>query len=273
MLMGTRGGLEPLCINPSRAFTKSDNPAKLMKEIRDFSTNSSRATVESPPSCYPANTQLPPNNQAPLVNRVDAYTEFTPDHEAAFRSLLEDTKELSVHGEPLTTRSPSERVNYLLLLWYFLKGNEDIYMQMNSIAMDFVQPAIVHRIVAAMQEKNPCGYEIHCVDSGSCFAADLHGPGDECLEEKDVQRLLRSIGEMRIFHWKTRYNFFYFLFIMAKSLLLYAFTTTPSSKPKEKPREDKEDSEETPSAAGSKAASKDSTPAIIPSASGSRTSQ
>merc|ERR1740117_637789 len=182
--MGSRGNrtnvasgtkvLEPLCLNPSTPASRTDDAVELLNALKQFTLKTSDVTRMQVPTCYPPQTELPPNHVAPLVTRLDAFLTFTRQHQIEKEDILWGQKKGFVHGEPLTVRSDAERVNYLLLLWYFLKGNSHVYKEINMINMDHVHPTLVHRIIAAQQNEPECGYVAYCKDTGSCFTADLH---------------------------------------------------------------------------------------------------
>eukprot|EP00929_Paragymnodinium_shiwhaense_P000737 TRINITY_DN100973_c0_g1_i1.p1 TRINITY_DN100973_c0_g1~~TRINITY_DN100973_c0_g1_i1.p1 ORF type:complete len:872 (-),score=199.66 TRINITY_DN100973_c0_g1_i1:76-2691(-) len=248
MMYGTRPGtsevpttsrnakkvMEPLCMNPSAPMTGADDPVMLLNALRVFSVMTRNVTYLKVPSCYPELTELPEDRQPPLVSRLDAWTTLSERHREEFDEILSRAPEDYVHGEALTARSNAERVNYLLLLWYFLKGNSDVYTRMNLISMDFVYPTIVHRIVAAMQDQPECGYAVHCVASGSCFTADLHSGEAGCLDYVGTQRVLWNHAEGRLFTWQTRYYTFFVTFVLVKMMILYSYAKASDKEASEK---------------------------------------
>eukprot|EP00929_Paragymnodinium_shiwhaense_P054740 TRINITY_DN27433_c0_g1_i2.p1 TRINITY_DN27433_c0_g1~~TRINITY_DN27433_c0_g1_i2.p1 ORF type:complete len:662 (-),score=151.88 TRINITY_DN27433_c0_g1_i2:456-2441(-) len=171
----SRVAMEPLCMNPSERLTMTDDPVLLVTLLRQFSTATRNVTTaHGGPKCYPADTEVPKEQDPPLVNRVDAYLSTTPYHIEQMETLFRSESEIFAHGEALTHRSAAEHVNYLMLVWYFDKGQKQVYAKPNVIATDHVHPAIVHRIVDGAQEAAECGYTMHCRDTGSCFAQNLH---------------------------------------------------------------------------------------------------
>jgi hypothetical protein len=212
--------MEPLCLNPSRPSTQTDDVVMLINSLRGFSEHTENITGKHVPLCYPENTQLPPNGEPTLVHRVDAWLSLTESHEREMERLLLNEKELWTHGEALTARSYAESVNYLLLLWYLNKGQQHMYRRINMIATDHVHPSIVHRIVSAMQEQPDCGYTMHCLDTGSCFTQDLQTGTGKCSDEFWVRRNLWDIAERRWFSWTTRTVVFCMFWALVKVSLL-----------------------------------------------------
>eukprot|EP00927_Polykrikos_kofoidii_P087137 TRINITY_DN9964_c0_g2_i1.p1 TRINITY_DN9964_c0_g2~~TRINITY_DN9964_c0_g2_i1.p1 ORF type:complete len:819 (-),score=103.16 TRINITY_DN9964_c0_g2_i1:192-2648(-) len=233
MILGTRPKpasarkikvLEPLCINPSEPGTRSEDPVTLLTQLRSFATRVKELTGTQRPDCYPPGVEIPGNHEPTLIHKLDAYLNSSEDHDKELEHIFHSHNQDFVHGEALTYLSTSERMNYLLLLWVFLKGNQKVYRQMNIISMDNVHPTIVQRIVAAVQDQPECGYVLHCRETGSCFAADLHAADDNrCLDQISTQRDLWSYSEGRYFSWQVRYGLLFTLWLLVKFLLLTAF--------------------------------------------------
>jgi len=188
--------LEPLCINPSSPATGSDDAGKMIHLIRNYSAGDN-PNLWHLPDCYPPNTDLPQRHLAPVVQRLDGYLTYSEEDNKAIRRIFADDTEVYTLGEPLTARSDAERVNYLLFTHY-LAGEKHMEASMNLLAMDFVHPAVVHRIIASSQGGGKCGGAILCLDSGGCFAADLRGSSDSgCMDKHATEVILMDFAENR----------------------------------------------------------------------------
>jgi len=220
--------MEPLCMNPSNLFTGSEYPTQLLNKLRKFSDKIVEVAARQAPFCYPAQTELPPLHAAPMLHRLDAWVDMRLELQQAFAELLLAERNLWVRGEALTARSTAERVNYMLLLWYFSRDNVETYTKANVIAMDYVHPVLLGRMIASQQEVPECGFVVSCRDSGSCFAQDLHAYDGRCEDLYNSGRFLTNYAEGCIFSWKLRFFIMSALFFVSKMLTYVAFTKTPS---------------------------------------------
>lgn len=220
--VGGKPVLEPLCLNPSASVTASNRSAKLLHGLVAFSLNPRELTAQKgPPSCYPANTELPPKHVPPLVHRLDGYLEWSWDDHTKRLETFADDKSVYFSGEALTMRSDSERVNFMLLVWYLGTRFNTHFQEMNLVAFDFVHPVLVHRIISAVQGLEECSYYLQCVDTGSCFAVDLHGqPGEEtgrkCLDRRQVMIDVKDYSEGRYiigWYYESMFKFITWLFL------------------------------------------------------------
>merc|ERR1719409_2361558 len=137
--------------------------------------------------------------------------------------MFRSQTEIFVHGEALTLRSAAEYVNYLMLIWFLDKGQAHVYTQPNVIATDHVHPAVVHRIIAAVQEEPECGFTMTCRETGSCFAQNLHAGDNRCFDEFSVQRTLENMSNDHYFSWEVRYATIFIVWLLVKLSICYAF--------------------------------------------------
>jgi len=217
-----RTALEPLCINPSEPHTSTNKGVKLLTLLKNFSAATQRVTMQKTPSCYPADTELPMNHIAPLFHRLDAWLAKTPEEIALIRDTFSTNDQVPAFGEVMTVRSAAERLNYLLLLWYFVRGNQDMYSRMNLIAMDFVHPAIVHRIISAMQGDPDCGFLVYCNPTATCFAANLNGVDSTCLDTLDTEYALQDHEMQFWLPLRYRWYLFWIFWFLVKAFLFVA---------------------------------------------------
>jgi hypothetical protein len=189
--------LEPLCMNPSSNTTGSNDAGMLVHLLKNY-TSKTDPNLWHLPACYPPNTELPMRHKAPAVGRLDAYLSYAESDLTATKRIFAEQKEVYTHGEPLTMRSDAERVNYLLLTHY-LTSKQHIEQSMNMVAMDFVHPAVVHKLIANTLGGSDCDVALLCLDSGGCFAADLHDEGapNGCADKGATEVVLMDYAEDR----------------------------------------------------------------------------
>jgi hypothetical protein len=191
--------IEPGCLTHSTFYTQDDQPEMLLKKIKTFAKAQASKTAESRPKCFPASAPFPAEHSPTIMYTVDGYVTSTPEEQNMQADRMRGVKAIYTRGEGYTARTDSERTNYLLLTWFFKKGNQELFTKPNLVLFEFAGSAAVPilRIIEAMQGRPECGYAIYCKDTGSCWADTMLGAEDKCIPEDDVLKKLEDHAEVQ----------------------------------------------------------------------------
>jgi hypothetical protein len=220
----------PLCIGPSLKGTASNDAWMVMHGVINFTKHTPEFFARHPPSCRAKDTSSEDDKklnvtkelQMSVVGRLDAHLSYSEEEYQQHELLFRGVTDIYVRGEPLSCRSDAERLNYLLLTTLLAREEQVKFSQMSLVSMDFVNPALVHRILSVSQHRPDCGYLLECLDSGSCFAADLHNETAGCLKkDKEWTKLLDYVEWRPLLGRTGAYIVFVILWIVVKLLLLY----------------------------------------------------
>lgn len=195
--------LEPACIMPSKESTAAFRPNSLYKKMLAFinatSGNETLSTVDTP--CWLMDEPGPGLHEPNLLIELDAYLILDELQMHEKNTLLAGDKDIFTAGEPLSWRSGAERMNFNLLVWFFKKGNRDLFMRPNIISLEMIHPALIQRITEANQNRQDCGIALHCKDSGSCWAMTLAKGENGCIEENDAVSTLTDYANDELPLW------------------------------------------------------------------------
>jgi len=186
--------IEPACHAHSTAFTKDDQPERMLKKIKNFAKDMASKSLESRPKCFPAGAALPKVHTPTLWYTVDGYVTSTPEEQAIQADRMRGVKAIYTRGEGFTVKTDAERTNYLLLSWFLKRNNQQLFTKPNAVMFEFAGAAVmpILRIIEAQQARPECGWAIYCKDSGSCWADTLLGAGDTCIPEEKVLKTLQE---------------------------------------------------------------------------------
>jgi hypothetical protein len=188
----TKTYIEPGCIHSSASQTQSSNPIQLLLNVKKYAGALMDATHSHPAACYPAGASAPPVKTPTILYEADLWPSPFTETEGAYRHTYQDIKEIYTRGEGATLKSEAERVNYLALNWFLRKNWQPLFSKLSIIAMDYVAPINVHRIVEANQAREDCGYAIYCKTTGSCWAQTLlDSEANACKNERVVLAFLK----------------------------------------------------------------------------------
>lgn len=192
--------IEPGCNTHSGAFTKDDQPERLLKKIKLYSSDLTAKTLESRPKCFPIGAALPGVHSPTLWYTVDGFVTATPEEQTLQTDRMRGVKAIYTRGEGYTVKTDAERTNYLLLSWFLKRNNQEVFTKPNAVMFEFAgsAPMCILRIIEAMQARPECGWAIYCKASGSCWADTLLGPEDECIPEDKVVKKLREHADGKI---------------------------------------------------------------------------
>jgi len=189
--------IEPGCLTHSSFYTQDDQPEELLKKIKTFAKEQATKTEESRPKCFPAAAAFPAEHQPTIMYTIDGFVTSSPEEQSIQADRMRGVKAIYTRGEGYTARTDAERVNYLLLTWFFKKSNHEVYTKPNVVLFEFAGSAAVPilRVIEAMQGRPECGYAIYCKDTGSCWANTLLGAEDKCHPEDEVLKALEEHAE------------------------------------------------------------------------------
>mmetsp|Transcript_35188 Transcript_35188/g.74895 ORF Transcript_35188/g.74895 Transcript_35188/m.74895 type:complete len:725 (+) Transcript_35188:217-2391(+) len=165
--------MEPLCVAPSGVSTVDEDPLKTIESFKNFEHDPVTAFSKSRPSCYPSDAVAPPLRAPTVLHEGDAYLRATLAREENLDNILGSSSTKYTAGEAVTAKSASERLNFMLLSIVMKRREEESQFFLNTqfLALDFIHPIFVHRLVEYNQAMPECGFDIHCLETGSCFAA------------------------------------------------------------------------------------------------------
>jgi len=225
--------VEPICFAPSGASTRSQRSLTLARRIEAYSVDPVKRAAAKPPLCHSNGDPMPALGKPNVLHGSDAFVTLSQQTKDDLASKMNTNGELYVHGEPLTSRTVAERVNLLLLRLFFHERNgikdgyQPYFRQPQLVAMDFIAPIHVHRIIEAVQNKRECGYSLFCAKTGSCFAMSKLGPDDQCLTEEVAYQRLAEHAMQDEPYWLRCLRIFTYLMVLKVIVLLLAWTYCP----------------------------------------------
>jgi len=223
--------VEPICFAPSGASTRSQRSLTLARRIEAYSVDPVKRAAAKPPLCHSNGDPMPALGKPNVLHGSDAFVTLSQQTKDDLASKMNVNGELYVHGEPLTARTVAERVNLLLLRLFFHerngKGYQPFFRQPQLVAMDFIAPIHVHRIIEAVQNKRECGYSLFCAKTGSCFAISKLGPDGQCVTEEVAYQRLAEHAMQEEPYWLRCLRIFTYLMVLKAIVLLLAWTYCP----------------------------------------------
>lgn len=243
-LMSHAGGrvIEPLCVAPSSAATVHDDLAETAESLKAFEKDPLSEFKRHRPSCYPQAGAAPALRMPTVLHEADAYIRATQELQAKMNAILGSASNKFTLGESLTAKTPGERLNFLLLASVMRRREikDKFWLNTQFLSLDFMHPIFVHRLVEYNQGMPECGFGVHCLETGSCFAksrlkytADGQGV---CGPDSEVAAELEDHGSKG--RWSTRRKiatlvcaglvFKLFVALVIKVYSPYALCATPA---------------------------------------------